>query len=425
MNRSDAFDQIVSDWLHADADHRVPEHLDAVLRRTRTERQRPAWSSLERWLPVQTTLRFAPAPRVAWLLIVVILIAALGAAALIVGSRARVPAPFGPARNGEVVFATAAGDIETVDPATNAIKALVAGSTNDRWPWFAADGATFMFWRETATTGQYDVMLANADGSNVRRLGGPFGQDDWVEPSPDGTKLAVIANPNDVSAAARIVDVATGTVTALALGGQPHSLDWRPDGRELVYLASHGGVYSLGAIHPDGSGLRPILPAGPTDATQEWLRADPGGTAPALSPDGTKIAYLRWDLSAQAEGVLHVVDVDTGVDQTPVFDGVTIADEHPVWSPDSTHLLFERYLLAPATYHLAVAPATGGHVVEIGPEMPRQTGGAQAQFSPDGTKIFATYISDNSTWLLDPAGGPETRLYAAADNGSSWQRLAP
>ena len=29
-----------------------------------SERQRPAWSSLERWLPVQTTLRLTPVPRV-------------------------------------------------------------------------------------------------------------------------------------------------------------------------------------------------------------------------------------------------------------------------------------------------------------------------------------------------------------------------
>ena len=71
MNPSDAFDRHVSDWLHADAEHRVPEHLDAVLRRTRTERQRPAWSSLERWLPVDTsTLRFiSPCARIAWLLV--------------------------------------------------------------------------------------------------------------------------------------------------------------------------------------------------------------------------------------------------------------------------------------------------------------------------------------------------------------------
>ncbi len=74
MIPSDGLDRKVSTWLHADAEHQVPDHLDAVLRRTRTERQRPAWSSLERWLPVQTTLRLSTAPRVAWLLVVLGLI---------------------------------------------------------------------------------------------------------------------------------------------------------------------------------------------------------------------------------------------------------------------------------------------------------------------------------------------------------------
>src|SRR6476620_6642893 len=104
MNRDDTFDPTIADWLHAEADHRVPEHLEAVLRRTRTERQRPAWSSLERWLPVQTTLRFTPAPRVAWLLVVLGLIIAIGAAALWIGTRQRLPQPFGPARNGAIVM---------------------------------------------------------------------------------------------------------------------------------------------------------------------------------------------------------------------------------------------------------------------------------------------------------------------------------
>ncbi len=112
MNTSDSFDRTVSEWLHADAEHRVPDHLDAVLRRTRTERQRPAWSSLERWLPVQTTLRLAPVPRVAWL-----------------ASRRRsrrrrragrprgrlaaprLPAPFGLARNGTVLYGGTDDDI--------------------------------------------------------------------------------------------------------------------------------------------------------------------------------------------------------------------------------------------------------------------------------------------------------------------------
>src|SRR4249920_359961 len=112
MNRTDRFDDVVSDWLHADAEHRVPEHIDVVLRRTRTERQRPAWSSLERWLPVHTTLRLAPVPRVARLLIVLALaIVAIGIAIVAAGSLPRRADPFGLARNGTLVYGATDGDI--------------------------------------------------------------------------------------------------------------------------------------------------------------------------------------------------------------------------------------------------------------------------------------------------------------------------
>ena len=90
MNRDETFDPTISDWLHADAEHRVPEHLDAVLRRTRTERQRPAWSSLERWLPLDTTLRargvLGPQPR-RIALVIALLIALAGLVIVAVGSR--------------------------------------------------------------------------------------------------------------------------------------------------------------------------------------------------------------------------------------------------------------------------------------------------------------------------------------------------
>ncbi|HWH19191.1 MAG TPA: hypothetical protein VN671_01560, partial [Solirubrobacterales bacterium] len=53
----DRFEHDVSDWLHGEAAHRPAEHLGTVLARTATTRQRPAWSSLERWLPVDLTFR--------------------------------------------------------------------------------------------------------------------------------------------------------------------------------------------------------------------------------------------------------------------------------------------------------------------------------------------------------------------------------
>ncbi len=116
MNQSDGFGRTVSDWLHADADHRVPAHLDAILRRTRTERQRSAWSSLERWLPMETTLRIAPTPWSAWLLVAVALIVAIGAAVIAAGAWPRRPDPFGPARNGDRrVWRPMDGDIYALD----------------------------------------------------------------------------------------------------------------------------------------------------------------------------------------------------------------------------------------------------------------------------------------------------------------------
>ena len=81
----DDFDHDVSAWFHADAERRVPPHLDAVLRRTRSERQRTAWSSLERWLPIMesTNRSRTAAPRTLVILaIVALLIAVLGAVAI-------------------------------------------------------------------------------------------------------------------------------------------------------------------------------------------------------------------------------------------------------------------------------------------------------------------------------------------------------
>ena len=47
-------------WLDDQAGRGAPDYLGEILVVTGKTRQHPAWSSLERWLPMQTTLRFAP-----------------------------------------------------------------------------------------------------------------------------------------------------------------------------------------------------------------------------------------------------------------------------------------------------------------------------------------------------------------------------
>ena len=82
MTTRDAFGRDLSVWLHEEGEHRVPDHLSEVLVQTVATRQRPWWTSLERWLPVELTFtrRFVPDRRVAWTLAIlgVIIIVAVG-----------------------------------------------------------------------------------------------------------------------------------------------------------------------------------------------------------------------------------------------------------------------------------------------------------------------------------------------------------
>ena len=57
MTLNDGFERTVSDWLDEQAGHGMPGYLDEALRPDDPDRQRPAWSSLERWLPVDLSTR--------------------------------------------------------------------------------------------------------------------------------------------------------------------------------------------------------------------------------------------------------------------------------------------------------------------------------------------------------------------------------
>ena len=134
MTLNDGFDRTVSTWLAEQAGHGTPDYLDEILGATTRTRQRPAWSGLERWLPMQTTpasRRSHGSPGCCWWAF----IAVLGVAALTIGSRHRQPAPpFGPARNGVILYGGTDNDIHNFDPVTGATTTLITGSAGDDRP---------------------------------------------------------------------------------------------------------------------------------------------------------------------------------------------------------------------------------------------------------------------------------------------------
>jgi hypothetical protein len=157
----------------------IPDYFDDMLRQTTQARQRPAWGALERWLPMGVIARPLPLRPMPWRPIAILALIGLLAAATLfvyVGSRPRIPAPFGPAANGALIIGNADGDIVSVDPATGKATALISGPTGDGGPYFSNDGRRFVFDRgefRPATSAVSALFIANADGSGVRELSRP------------------------------------------------------------------------------------------------------------------------------------------------------------------------------------------------------------------------------------------------------------
>jgi dipeptidyl aminopeptidase/acylaminoacyl peptidase len=421
---NDRFDMAVATWLSDEARHRIPDHLDAILAVTARTRQRPAWSSLERWLPMDTTLRpVMPNVRPAPVLVVgAIILALVGLIVVAVGSRPRVPEPFGAAANGSIAY-WLGGDIYIAEADGTDGRPIVTGSTDDFAPWYSHDGTRFAFWRQSALD-RSDVMVADADGSDVRYLTDePLILADWFEWSPDDTLIAVIHTVGKVRAMTILDAVGSAPARTFTLDGLSvdNALYWRPpSGEELIFSATltngnsrESGLY---IIRSDGSNLRQLAP--PAEDRYWDL---------AVSPDGMTLAFASVDPddSSNGKGVhLHTLDLATGTDRSVTFDPEATDEHGPVFSPDGQAVLLWRELgSVVGNAQLMVADLSSeAPGVPLGQEF--KIGDlAGYGFAPDGTTVFAIPV-DGLVQIIDIATGQVSVLDPAIRNVSSWQRLA-
>lgn len=441
MTTRDSFGRDLSRWLHEDAAHRVSDHLGEVLVRTVATRQRPWWSSPERWLPVQTTLRLAPVPRVPVLLLVTAaLVVAIAAAAAFVGSRPR-PAPVvGIAQNGPVVYSEN-GDLFRFDPSTGETVALVTGPENDIGPRFSRDGLSIAFARRSWPTTD-TVFVANADGSGLRQVAGPLPGLKAADWSPDNSQLALvtpsaygtimIANA-DGSGARRLVAGSVDGIDTI----DNFALWLGPTGDELLFRGTEGGVAGLYVIGADGS-------AAPRLVTDELPSTRDTFQHPAVSLDGSKVAYESFEQSdwqpaigertAGWDGMLaqlHVLDLATGMDVVvppptdPLVASQPVDSFAPVFSADGRSLVFLRDR-SDGQMELGIAPADGSHAgTSLGPVKPWHEEWPTFSFTPDGSQVIVAYADENVAHLLPVDGGAGTTIPKDATGIPSMQRQAP
>jgi WD40-like Beta Propeller Repeat len=428
----DRFERQLQGLLTELADPRMPDYLDDVLRQTASTSQRPAWSFLERWLPmVDIARQLVLAPPMPWrvaglgLVLLALLLGML--AAIAVGTHPTPPAPFGPARNGLVIYARD-GDIFSVDADTGASTPLVTGPDTDLNPRWSLDGTKFAFERRDGDGGHGRLYVAGADGLDRIRVTPEVlpGFTSYVF-SPDGKELLIGASPAtlgpEVVPRILIAAVDGSQIRQLKLPGPATNARWRPpDGSQILFMDrgdntnGFGGLYTLDLRSGE---IRTILQSVGSRHRAHAL----------WSPDGSRIAYVEWTDSSELTAQTHVIAADgTGDRVLPAPPGV-LWQTGLAWSNDGTRLLAIRGRTGGYEDSVAVAlPIDGGGFgVEIdGPGFVNPACCTTWEWAPDDSSILGTLADSRGLpldqVLLDPLRGTAKAVPWTTSSSPSWQR---
>ncbi len=437
-----------------------PDYTDLVLERAAQVRQRSGWTVPDRWMPrlvAPPVLGSRLVPAVGLLLVVL----ALAAAAVFIGTQPRLPQPFGPARNGAIVYSSG-GDIFTGTPG-GATARIVGGPDVDFDPFYSPNGTRIAFYRQVGdvVNTTTDLMVVNADGTGLTRLS----EDPLMEiPSlaswtPDSASVILLTSQRldgqllsfDAThpAAPRVIDQA---VRDLGVHIDTFALE-PPDGRRILFsgrIDARIGLYTVGV---DGTDVKTLIEPYnddlPRNSGPYWnLATDLRELRNSIwSPDGRWIVTQRYDVTGPSrKWRLYMMDRDgQGIHPitNPAGDSL---ETNPTWSPDGTRIAFLRYDLAEAAWRYAVLRLADGHVTITGPKAPDGMGSNDFEpglpiiaWSPDSSRLYAVErAGSRNAYVLDPDGGPSQTLTGwgvetphswglAGMNDldiGSWQRLA-
>ncbi len=432
-------DRLVAEWLAADAPTRPPEdlygNLTAAVSRTRQHPRRLAGLRV-RFAGRVDGVRAVAGRGAVMVAVVALLMLALLALGLSIGSQRRLPPPFGPAANGLMAF-DSGGVIYTVDATGAATQRLPRDGVERSAPSWSPDGQRLAYWSMSPVQGmQLGVTASNGSSEVDVPISAEPNNAIAPEWSPD-SRLLVFATSEPHTGRIYVADVAARTVRELpdeAL--RPSHPAWSPDGQWIAFLGVPEGSIDVGlyVVHPDGSSLQRL----PTSNIPTPI--DDLGMA-RWSPDPT-FSQLLYVFNANGVGDIAIFDVASGRE---VIVSEAVANEFwPTWSPDGRRIAW--YDASEPQSEIRVAdvgpgPAvTGIRSVLISPIPAEGEGSACAerpsmagrfvcqppQWSPDAQGIYAADTLSTQILVVSANGTDSTRRIPVPATGPvSWQRVAP
>jgi len=420
---------------------RTPAYYDDILGQVARTRQRPGWTFIERWLPLTTlTARLATAPRVPMRISIALLflLLAFAVSALIVGSsRPSVPAPFGVAGNGKIVFADADGAIKLATTGDSSTTFIVRGAGHSS-PVFSPDGRWLAYLQRSNGEGS-DIVVSGPQGDAPRVLNvaalSTTGHLTW---SPDSKAVIAVNGAEILSfdvARSGNPDVIFSTPDDSALGYLDNfnanlaDIFRPPNGDEILFIGP--GPKGTGLYRKALNGGEPIPVVTDQKIDSTWFS---NGSGAQWSPDGTRIALSIHPVATPDFGRGYIVNADgTGLQRISTFEepGTVIDEEHLSWSPDGTRIAFGRWIndadgnVDPSP--VVIVDLASGTEVEASN---REVNGYHGwTWAPDGKSILEVPGdgSDDAGKVIqvDASTGEAHELGWTSNGAASWQRISP
>ena len=432
-----------------------PDYLADIVAQAGRTRQRPAWTFLERWLPMGVATQRQAGTRSTVVFATLFLLVALLVAGVVYIGYQRIQREPIHVTNGLIAFAAdaSAGDALT-DPvdfvtvetrpqpmdiyltgAGGPTRRLIATDAHERCPVFSPDGQRLAYLEvppNAASDGPFEaptvdgsvapsivvvrlnaagvpsapemrVLLPASAGYRVKLdIGVPCPQ--W---SPDGGHIAYLAYRAD--AAELRVSSLGGRESVLTsnVGGDVHRAPfaWAPDRDAIAYV--HERLVRDGRAIPltaDGvsiaalGGRAPIFIWRP-DNVGTFAEPDGRPTSVSWSSRGelavTVVTDVAGDGGRREVSTLHVVDVDTGSERSLAM--VHTYDYAGAWSPDGSRLAFVG-----ENGHILLSDRRDGSTTTLSP---RDDEGQEFHFwdvawSPDGQRLLALARADDVGFAL-------------------------